>query len=866
MDNPYLKKNIHHPLWLLITLTLPQVLLLVFFLRVFLVLRHLLSEEQITLWYIYIGSLLSLCFVFTIYNYVHWWLKKYHFKLTAFLILFSYVVYFYLAYHNYSKLFPRTNFDWIVSEAELLRYSGTFILPCLMYAVFLAVHSFTNLQSKPKAWVNFLLTISIPFFWYLFFNLIIKPYNILLNKPILVHSLIVLLIVSTICFYFFILRTLLIMMNNHGKQIFHKYEFFWKLGFTLIFPVLGLCLNEGYLFDSSMTSISHSIFGNFSHPAFFIIAVFTGIFLIVPNIEHFGIRLFVFLGRILCFSYTMYFFITFLPYYPLVVVLIPVFGTGILVLTPFILLLLHIYSLHQDYHYLKNKLSITKLGILSVIVLLIIPVVMISHFYLEKINLYQALDYAYYKKEFGKQSLKVNHWLLNNTLESISELNWENNQTPFLSSLYQSLVLNHLTLSNQKIHYLRKLYFGENSYDYRENFTFMNNQNNLIESQINNNTEYHQQEKLYYSQLDFILKNNGGNNGEYVVYFELPEGAWINDYYLDVFGEKKQGMLMEKKSVLWIYQQIKRRRQDPGIVYHVKGQWYCLKVFPFAEDEVRYTGMQIVHCQPFQIQLDNQKLNLSPTEPGIPPSIIESNDKKVIWLSPQYKKQLPLTKRIPQYHFILDCSLYGKDNIDQYAEQIISFTKMHPLESQEIWINLVNYQCQAHSFNINNHNFKEELEKKLNSLDFRGGFALDRAIRSTILEENYQQSSYYPLFIILSDSIKKACYNESISELPFIEQPYFYQFDLEEQITQYQIDNFPHNTGIQVKNIPDEKVRFYQTQNKKYYLGDDDSPSLLILDSDFIKDKNPKNTREGLLKFSTLNHYYSRYSGSDRLW
>lgn len=79
-------------------------------------------------------------------------------------------------------------------------------------------------------------------------------------------------------------------------------------------------------------------------------------------------------------------------------------------------------------------------------------------------------------------------------------------------------------------------------------------------------------------ELNFRNDGYGVAEGEFVL--PLPEGATVSGYALEVNGEMRAAVSVEKERARTAYETVKNRRIDPGIVEREAGNTYRTKVYP----------------------------------------------------------------------------------------------------------------------------------------------------------------------------------------------------------------------------------------------------------------------------------------------
>ena len=548
-------KNLLNPRWLLLINSLPIFVVLMLFWSEYRMLQSILPPESQSLWLWFASSLAiigALNLGYTLFLHSKKAILSIGYALTVLLVYTSYL-YFYA--FNYEYIIPFSVPQWMVQDSPLL-YLGTFLMPTLAHAVFILVIKMTKEPRPKQALFNFIYSISIPIGWYILSQVMIPLWHHV-DRRFMEHLVIIFFVITTILFLFFCVRGIYILAIKKGAA-WQQYRLVWIIPIAILFPLLGLALNQGIL-SNAFHFGGRGVFGDFSNPWFYIFAVFTGLSLSLPNLKNIRYRQGLFLVRSLTFAYTLYFFLVFLPYLPLSVLAILAIGTGFLMLTPLALFVIHLNELYNDYQYLKAASAFKYLGMGSVLSFSVLPILITVTFLNDKLVLNETLDYLY-NPNYSKEA-KINKTALKRTLTSLKshkegsrDMFISSHSTPFLSAYYNWLVLDNLTLSDAKINQMEPVFWGGAA------FNSANRRSadpDIHISQITTNSRFDAQQGAWVSQLDLEIKNESPRSlAEYLTQFELPEGAWISDYYLYVGERKEQGLLAEKKSALWIYNQI----------------------------------------------------------------------------------------------------------------------------------------------------------------------------------------------------------------------------------------------------------------------------------------------------------------------
>ena len=772
-------RSLLNPRWLLIINTLPIVLLIFIFWSQYSSIHSLLEPENVTLWktfgIIILFILGMLNFIYCMYLIIRQQKLSYLYGLWALLL---YIPFLYLYGYHADDIIPFSIPRWMVTD-DILIYTGTFLMPTLIYSLLLLVTHFTQVEKNNEAWKSFVTAIMIPLGWYLFSQLLL-PFWQPVGNDFSQHALIIFVIVGTVLFLFFLIRGIYI-ISLKKSGIWKRYQLVWKIAIALTFPLLGLAVNQGMLFDTFSGSNS-CIFGNFGDYRFFVLALLNGLFICLPNSDHKIYRLLLFIGRSMTFGYTFYFFLVFLPYLPLSLLAIIAFGLGFLMLTPLALFIIHINELSSDYNYLKEFFSNKLLRVIAILGFLVIPFFITTSFIHSKSTLNETLNYLYspsYSKEYS-----IDKSSLSKTLSVIKQHKgrnrggFENKQIPYLSTYFNWLVLDNLTLSDPKINTIEQIFYGKAKIEFpSENLR----NTDVAISNINSSSHYDTSQNAWISWVNLEITNHSKSNrfNEYSTTIDLPVGSWISDYYLYVGDRKEMGILAEKKSAMWVFSQIRNENKDPGILYYLTGNKVAFRVFPFAESEVRKTGIEIIHKEPLNVSIDNHSVAL-----GTPykHEIITENNENIAYVSTSEKSKLPIIQRTPYYHFLVDVSKGKKHLQSKFINRIEQLLQKNTISKDNAQISFVN--SLTSTFDLD-----EAWKNTYANEDFDGGFYLDRAIKTTLFNTYINKSNSYPVIVVVTDSIQNAIIDSNFSdlEITFPESDLYYHLDINSELKPYSL-------------------------------------------------------------------------------
>ena len=529
---------------------------------------------------------------------------------------------------------------------------------------------------------------------------------------------------------------------------------------AIILPLAGLQVN------SSFISVQEGgIFGDFSSPWFYIIAVLNGLVMLAP-IRETKLGLGLFYLKIVGYTFIIYFTIIFMPYLPFALIGILIYGLGLLILVPLIVFIIETVQIIRDVQRLQTNF---KTGLLAAALcgLLTLPSCIAVDFALDKSNFNDAMQYM--SAAAGTESPTVNLTRLEHTLTHINNtLNsrtanpepFENgNNTPIISRLYQLVVLEDKLLSPDTSQRMHQIFLRRNTSQPLLTEPDLTAQVDLLSATAQ--SEYDQQIGAYKTWVDLEIINNSPNSlAEYRTEFTLPDGCFIGDYYLYVGAERKQGILADKRAALITYNTILRTSQDPGLIYYKGDNTIELRVYPFSSNEIRKTGFLVWHSQRETITIDGRKILLAAVSNQTTPL----NLPGISFIPAAYKKNLSPSERQPKYYFVVDAgrsSPYG-----EHLRKVADYRDKYGLTDGVVL---------AASYRV--YDPSEGITKG------EGGFNLPLAMEWIFRDV---AEGYFPVIITVSDNIYAApeFQNNHLAKR-FPESPYYYNLGYDLSLTPY---------------------------------------------------------------------------------
>lgn len=757
-------KNLLKPYWILLTVTLPQLVMFSIYLANYQIIKSLLSSSHLWYWTVY-GLLFGLsCLAATGYGL---WAMAKKAKISAyygFIALAFYVPLLYFFMQDQSSVLPGNIPNWMLTTGDLSTYANTFVMPAIFHSLWVLVLFFTPNERERHSWWNFVIVVAIPVTWYVIFTVVLPVVNHGISGQLMQHIRFLFFASSTVVFFFFLMRGIYIVSSKKNGFWTNGRNLLWQIPVFLVFPVLGLYLND--LYDS--------IFGNFAAPEFYILAIVNGLLIIIPNglVKDHRLQLLLFAARSVTFSYILYFFLVFLPLLPFSILAIIIVGAGFLMLSPLFITIFQANLLWRSFRELRQEFSPYILTWTLVLGLAALPISIAYSYKQDRKHLHRALELVYapdlsrrsdHQQRIDPERLQrvlANVRKNKNTRQNTRWLGWNEKQKPYLSAYYQWAVLDNLTLGEQKLDDLERIFLGkttQSSSFSSSRFRVAPMRSDLVKiDSFEVQSTYVQKGQYWRTWVHLDIKNPTSLQQEYATKFKLPAGTWISNYYLMIGKHKEYGILSEKKAAMWVYNNIVSRRRDPGILHYTEGNEVAFKVFPFAAGQTRRTGIEFVHKEPVTFKIGNQVITLGKSQTAYALNEVKKTDDG-LYIPALVKNKAPLKNLKPALHFVIDASQHSAQSHKRYIQQIKKYLKQHADYKNNAKITVANFHVQTFEIDAQN-----KWEQKVSNTIFEGGFFLEGALKQIFMQQRRAENEY-PAVIVVSNNFSKAIFKHSMA-------------------------------------------------------------------------------------------------------
>lgn len=824
--------------WFLILCALPLLIMELSGLSFWLTLKDAL-QDQSRYYYAY-GAVLSLLVAATWGYGLSLWRRKEEFGLFAsYLTLAVLLVFDFLLLFDYRHFYPSWQDRWMLSEVDIL-YHWLPLLPATFYPL-LAIVIHHARASFSKYWkISTGLIIGVPVFWYIFFIFLLPLLKHAFNHNAREHLITVLAFVSITLFAYGVLYIIYLLFRKVADKSREKYE---KLGhITTVFRFLYALIAPPLCFVAynHLFSGNNGPLGTLEGFLWPIVAFVNGLLLVIPPQKNNALRAALFLGKLAILPMVIYFTLILAPFLPLAPIAIIIYGVGLLMLAPPILLFIQTWSIREDYRFFQEKFSQSSLRntmVAGAAIFLFAPGYLLADFYTDKIMLRKMIEATWFYNHNSPQEEIASPEASNQLFSRIWSIKrtWLRGKNrpesfvnqPIISSLYSRIVMNSLTISDARMARLEQIYLGER-------FTRVSRPRPLVDpipeiSSVRVKSRLSKDKSHIISQVDLQIKNpQNTNNLEFHTEFELPQLAWVSNYYLFVGKQKKEGLLTDKKSALWIYNQIVRSSRDPGILYYKKPGLVGFHVFPFEARQKRKTGFEITHREPFVLKMNGHKLplgyDLSIKKVKEPLAFAGQNARHISYYLPkEYKSTLPLVQRTPYLHFLIDTSAAATpEAMQKQLERLDRFLKQEWITLNQKRVSSFQYQVSLVNDRVLTFTQEEFTQRRKHLAPGSKGFFLEKAFKIELGRQWEKGEERYPVFIVISENPGDAVTFSSFTGLRqlFPEGGRYYTLAANGDLHQSSLGQKPGADSRAFRNIQTPLVRLFQTKESKIFLPD----------------------------------------------
>ena len=517
---------------------------------------------------------------------------------------------------------------------------------------------------------------------------------------------------------------------------------------ALALPLICLFLNNEAFFH---------ILGDFSGAWFYILALVNGIAMLIPR-KNKWLTLITLFFRSAGFLYVCYFAVTMVRFAPLSVAFY-VFFLPLLALTPIVLFVVELFQIIDDFKFLRQHVSGLKISAVFVCGMLVLCAGVVGNGYAQKVNFDNAMCYVNGSEQelppvkipmlksamrYMRRSDQVWMRIGNTDNRTIGSLEG----APILSEFYHRVFFGEKTMDDKLFTHLNRIFLPEDAWgrNQQPNTEFLTSETENVKlADIKTETRFDEANGVYKTWVHLTLKNETDwADREYVTKFTLPDGVFVSDYYLDVLGERKFGLVAEKGAAKSVYDSIISIRQDPGIICYAQGNTVELRVFPFGVHESRTTGFELTFVQSDAFSIGTHTVALEGKDLTTP--VVAGG---TCFMPASYKANLEeSTERTPKYYFVADAgrqiqfSNDGPRLLKERLAWIKDYAQKHEIAEADVHLTSCNVQ-------------KTDLAHLDEAADGEGGFNMALAMEK-IYQDAKKQPEHYPVIIIAANSLYHA--------------------------------------------------------------------------------------------------------------
>lgn len=371
---------------------------------------------------------------------------------------------------------------------------------------------------------------------------------------------------------------------------------------ALVLPLAGLLLNREIPFPFDFQTVG--------------VYVLTGVnaaALLLPRGPSRAGRWAAWLLPCLTFPFTLYFFLVFVPVFPLAIPAILAAGAGFLVLTPAALFFVHAVRLREVFVMLRGDgVRVGLLAWTGVAAFLVLPGGYVAQCLGDRVALDRAMAEVFHP-DSTRDAQPFDRGRAVRAVERLRDRKagiW----LPVLTPVYSRVVFEGLVLPDAKMQRLYRVLTGrelslhpqQDDPAHGKNFwnrTWRSSQRMPVGPRLARAVVWEGLETASTGGLEdgvrttwrLKLHNPGKEQDEFVVRLRLEPGVFVSKLRLKIGEEWVDGALFEKKTAVWVYEMIRAERRDPALVTMIGPEEAELRVFPLEAGETREVELEFLH-------------------------------------------------------------------------------------------------------------------------------------------------------------------------------------------------------------------------------------------------------------------------------
>jgi hypothetical protein len=201
-----------------------------------------------------------------------------------------------------------------------------------------------------------------------------------------------------------------------------------------------------------------------------------------------------------------------------------------------------------------------------------------------------------------------------------------------------------------------------------------------------------------------------------------------------------------------------------------------MRVFPFAPEELRQAGFEVLHREPLMLVVDGDSLQLGDASAQPLTTAIATNDGLLTYLPAGLTAQLPRMYRSPHVHFVVDGGISSEAERRTMLQRMDKLLAREGIEVENATLHITNAGVLSLPFAEGKASYPGHYGP--------GGFFSDRAVRRILRDACLQPTAQRPVIVIAamggaSELPYAGIFLDDLGELGFClpEGPFFHALD-----------------------------------------------------------------------------------------